>query len=180
MNLIILGPPGSGKGTQAKLLAQRLGITHISSGALLRQAAQSDPKLQTVLDSGQLVEFPIVLSVIQPQLTDSKGFILDGTPRNVEQAQYLDQFFQKKGVSIDRVILLELPDQDTVIRLLKRAQQENRTDDDQDTIMERIRIYHEQTQPVIQHYQAQGKLLRIDGSPDIQTILQDILSKLTG
>mgnify|MGYP001559568766 FL=1 len=176
MNLILLGPPGSGKGTQAKLLADHFGLKHISSGQLLRQAGQNDPNLQKILDSGELVPYPTVLSVIEPFLASS--FVLDGTPRNLRQAQELESFFNQKGIQVDLVIYYDLPDEDGVKRLLDRAQKENRSDDTPKVIKERYHVYHQATEPVIKHYQVQNKLVTIDARPDIKTIFQNTLAQL--
>lgn len=176
MNLILLGPPGSGKGTQAKLLANHFNLKHISSGQLLRGAAKADPKIQAILDSGDLVPFSIVLSVIEPFLTNS--FILDGTPRDQDQAKQLDSHFKDQGVTINHVIYYDLPDEEGTKRLLSRAQIENRSDDTPEVIKERYRVYHELTAPVINHYKAQGRLLTIDARPDVETIFKNTLNKL--
>ena len=182
MNLIILGSPGSGKGTQAKLLAQHFGLTHISSGQLLRAEAQKPTpqgqKIKQTLDSGDLVPFDMVLQVIQDKLNSPNGFILDGTPRDLDQAKSLDLLLTKRGLSVDNVILLELSDDDSLTRLLKRAQTEKRSDDNATTIQERLHVYHFDTEPVIAHYESQNKLLRSDGRPDINTIFQDILTHI--
>lgn len=181
MNLILLGPPGSGKGTQAKLLADHFGLTHISSGQLLRwEAQQNTPKgklLKSILDSGELVPLDTVLELVQDKILNTKtGFILDGTPRNQPQAEHLDWFFQKNQIMLDKVVVLELNDEEAIQRILKRSKIEGRSDDNEETIRERFRIYHEDTEPVITHYEKQNKLIRIDGSPDIETIYANILT----
>jgi adenylate kinase len=183
MNVIVLGPPGSGKGTQAKKIAQHFQLTHVSSGQLLRAKAQEDtPKgkaIKEYLDTGELVPLDTVLALVDEALLNAKnGFVLDGTPRNLPQAEHLDWFFTQNNLQLDHVILLEIPDEEAIKRLLKRAQIEGRSDDNEITIRERFRIYHDDTQPVIDHYQKQGKLIRIDGRPDIETITTDILSRL--
>lgn len=184
MNIIVLGPPGSGKGTQAKKIAQHFGLNHVSTGELLRLEAEKDtPKAKEILSyqkKGVLVPLEIVLEVTLPSLQASpSGFVLDGTPRNFQQAQRLNDFLAQKNIQIDRVILLELSDEEAISRLLKRAKLEGRSDDNEVTIRERFRVYHDDTEPVIALYEKQGKLLRIDGRPDIETIFQDILKKLT-
>ena len=183
MNLIILGPQGSGKGTQAKLLAEKYGITHISTGSLLREESQNGtPKgdlIADLLKTGELLPFDTVLEVLEPVLLRSeKGFILDGTPRDLSQAEYLDSFLAERKINIDKVILLDIPRDVSLSRLAKRAITEGRSDDTPEAINERLDIYNHQTLPVIDFYRQQGKLLTIDGTPDINTIFVDICSKL--
>lgn len=179
MNLIILGPQGSGKGTQAKLLAEKYGLTHLSSGELLRNEAESGSEkgkiIAKLLKTGELLPFETVLDVLEPAFKKStSGFILDGTPRDVSQAEYLDSFLAERKINIDKVILLDIPREVSLERLAKRAKLENRSDDTPEAIEERLRLYHSKTVPVIEHYRKQGKLLVIDGTPDIETIFKDI------
>lgn len=183
MNLIILGPPGSGKGTQAKLLAEHFHLTHISSGQLLRQAVDQDPQkgpeIKHYLDSGQLVPFDTVIDLITQKIKSSpQGFILDGTPRNLAQAEHMDWFFAQNHISIDHVIYLDLPDSEISSRILHRAEVENRTDDTPEVIKKRLEIYHHDTQPVIDFYRKKSNFISVDGTPDIKTITQSILKKL--
>ena len=180
MNLIFLGLPGSGKGTQAKLLADKLGLKHISSGALLRDAATSSDKkshtIKSLMNKGELVPFDTVLDLIIDQIKASpRGFILDGTPRDLAQAEHMDWFFNQEKVNLDAVIFFELSDQESTNRLLSRAQIEGRSDDSPKVIKDRINIYHQETQPVVTHYQAQNKLITINASPSIETIHQNVL-----
>lgn len=183
MNLIILGPQGSGKGTQAKLLAEKFNLTHVSSGSLLREFAKGDSEkaklVADLLTTGSLLPFDIVLEVAEPViLAAQSGFILDGTPRDVMQAEYLDWYLGERKIKIDKVILLDIPREVSLDRLAKRAEIEHRTDDTPQAIHERLDVYHEETLPVIEHYRQQGKLIEVDGTPDIQTIFVDIVSKL--
>ncbi|OIN90954.1 hypothetical protein AUJ42_02405 [Candidatus Collierbacteria bacterium CG1_02_44_10] len=183
MNLIILGPQGSGKGTQAKLLADKFGFVHVSSGSRLREFAKGGtPKGNLIADlitTGELMPFDTVMEVIEPDLLGAQhGFILDGTPRNLMQAEYLEWFLKERGLSIDKVILLNIPREVSLDRLQKRALIEKRSDDTPEAISERLAIYEHDTLPVIEHYRKQGKLIEIDGTPDIQTIFLDIISKL--
>ncbi len=183
MNLIILGPQGSGKGTQAKLLAEKYNLTHISSGALLRAEAESgSPKgkiIAKILQSGELMPFETVLDVLEPALRNSRtGFIIDGTPREISQAEYLDYFLKELKTNIDKVILLDIPREVSLERLAKRAVLEGRTDDTPEAIKERLDTYTQKTIPIIEHYRSQGKLLEIDGRPDIDTIFQEICTRL--
>lgn len=185
MNLIILGSVGSGKGTQAKLLAEKLGLVHLSSGALLRQAAQEDSEqgreISQLLTSGKLLPLDLNLKLLLPRLKQafSTGFVLDGFPRDIDQAKALEDFLKQEGQAINKAILLEIPDQVSIERLLKRAKTENRSDDKIPAIKQRIQVFHQLTAPVIEYYRQQGKLLTIDGTPDIETIHKDILSKLS-
>jgi adenylate kinase len=184
MNLIILGPQGSGKGTQAKLLSEKFGLKHISSGDLLRAEAESGSAkgkiIGNILASGALMPFDTVLEVLEPAiLSSTSGFILDGTPREVSQAEYLDSFLVERKINIDKVILLNIPREESLSRLAKRAALEGRSDDTPEAINERLALYENETLPVIEKYRSEGKLLEIDGTPDIQTIFQDIVNKLT-
>ncbi len=184
MNLIILGPQGSGKGTQAKLMAEKFGLTHLSSGDLLRQeAATGSAKGQIIanlLSKGNLLPFETVLEVLEPAIKNAKsGFILDGTPRDLHQAEYLDYFLNEISARINRVIYLSLPVDDSLTRLLKRAQIEHRSDDTPNTIKHRLEVYERETTPVLDYYRAKGLVVEIDGRPDIQTIFKDIVNRLT-
>lgn len=185
MNFVILGSVGSGKGTQAKLLAEKLNLTHLSSGALLRQAAKEDSKqgrkISQLLTTGQLLPLDLNTKLLFPRLkeTFSKGFILDGFPRDMEQTKALEDFLKQENQTIDKAILLEIPDQVSMERLLKRAKIENRSDDKIPAIKQRIQVFHQKVLPVVDYYRQQGKLLTIDGTPDIDTIHQDILSKIS-
>ncbi|KKT30455.1 MAG: Adenylate kinase [Candidatus Collierbacteria bacterium GW2011_GWC2_44_18] len=183
MNLIILGPQGSGKGTQAKLLAEKFGYVHVSSGSRLREFAKNGtPKgdlIADLLTTGELMPFDTVMEVIEPDLLGAKhGFILDGTPRNLMQAEYLEWFLKERGLSIDKVILLNIPREVSLDRLQKRAKIENRSDDTPEAIHARLDIYDNETIPVIEYFRKQDKLIEVDGTPDIQTIFLDIVSKL--
>jgi len=184
MNLVILGPQGSGKGTQAKLLAQKLKLVHISSGELLRLEAQKNTAkgkaIADLLAKGILVPFDTVLEVIEPALRGTQpGFIIDGTPRDLRQAEHLNWFLGQNNQKIDWVIYLNIPRPESLKRLLKRAEIESRSDDTPESINRRLDIYEKETTPVINFYRYQKILIEIDGTPDIDTIHQDILKKLT-
>jgi len=179
MNLIILGPQGSGKGTQAKIIAEKYGLTHISTGALIRQEVETGSDfgktLQQKINNGELISDSELFSILEKApLSQGNGFILDGTPRNIFQAKELENVFAKVGVNIDRVILLTLPHDESIARLIKRASLEHRQDDNPEAIQKRLDLYNQETVPVIEYYRSQGKLIEIDGRPDVQTIFADI------
>lgn len=183
MNLIILGPQGSGKGTQAKALAKHFGLTHISTGELFRQeiASGSDlgKRIAEIINQGDLVSDEILFSVLEKApLNSNKGFILDGTPRNLPQAKALDEVFSKVGLSIDKVIVINISREESVERMLNRAKIEHRSDDTLAVINKRLDLYQRETLPVIDFYRGKGLALEIDGMPDINTISKDIIARL--
>jgi adenylate kinase len=183
MNLIILGPQGSGKGTQAKLLAERFGLTHISTGELMRNEIDSGSdfgkEIKSIINKGDLVSDEILFSVLEKApLKSGHGFILDGTPRNLFQAVALEKVFAKVGLTLDKVISIDIPHDVSVQRMLKRAEIEHRPDDTLEAIKKRLAIYENETRPVVYYYRKQNKVIDIDGTPDIDTIFLDIVSKL--
>jgi adenylate kinase len=183
MNLIILGPQGSGKGTQAKLLANKIDIAHISSGELLRNAAKNLNKkgqlIKSLLKKGNLIPFETTLELLEPVIKKaSHGFILDGMPRDLRQAEHLDWFLKKINQSIDHIVYVTLSKESTYQRLTKRAVIERREDDTKEAIKKRLEIYEKETVPVIKYYKDKGNLIKIDGEPDIDTIHASILEKL--
>ncbi len=183
MNIAILGPQGCGKGTQAKLLSEKFNLKHISTGELLRQEAEKDtPKgklIADVLKTGALVPFDTVSNLLESAIKNSEtGYILDGTPRDLSQAEYLQKFLEELGSPIDKVIVLNIPDSESEKRLALRSQKEGRSDDTPEAIKKRLSIYHQRTEPVIDYYRQMGKLVEIDGTPDINTIHQNIISNL--
>lgn len=184
MNLVILGPQGCGKGTQAKLLSEKFNLNHISSGDLLRHEAESGSDkgkiIADLLAKGTLLPFDTVLELVDSAIKDSpNGFIIDGTPRDLRQAEHLDWFLGTLNKKIDKVILLNIPAAESPKRLTKRAQIEGRSDDTPEAIQKRLDIYNSETVPVIDYYRQKNLVLDIDGMPDINTIHQDILSKLS-
>jgi len=165
--LIFLGPPGAGKGTQAALLADFLGIPHISTGEILRKAiTENTPlgqKAQSYVDSGDLVPDDLILDLIRERLSQEdtqKGWILDGFPRNVSQAGFLDQLLSELQQVSDYVVNFDVPDEALIARMLGRG----RKDDNEETIRNRLVVYREQTAPVIDYYRAGEKLTTVDGN----------------
>ena len=183
MNLIILGPQGSGKGTQAKLIAQKYNLTHISTGEWLRKEIDSGSDLgkniKLIIENGELVSDDILFAILEKTpLKNGNGFILDGTPRNLAQAQAFDKIFTKTGLVLDKVINITLPRSESIKRMLHRAEIEGRADDNLVTINKRLAVFDEETLPVIDFYRSQGKVIDVDGQPNVDTIFADICLKL--
>lgn len=174
---ILFGPPGAGKGTQASLLSSLLSLPHISTGDLFRAAVTEKTTLglqvQTFLDRGELVPNEVVISMIQERLSqdDSKaGWLLDGFPRSVPQAEALDTLLTSLAQSIDRVVNLKVSDEFLLERLLDRG----RKDDNEAVIRRRLEVYREQTAPLIEFYCDRGQLTDIDGSAPVEVVTASI------
>ena len=169
MNIILLGAPGSGKGTQAAFLIEKHGLTHLSTGDMLRAeiAAGSDlgKQAKAIMENGQLVSDEIVIAMIAARLSD-KGALFDGFPRTIAQAEALDKLLAGRGSQIDAVIELQVGNEEIVQRMLARG----RSDDNEVTIRQRLAVFEAQTKPLIDYYQKQGKLRSIDGSGELAAI----------
>ncbi|MGF1460668.1 MAG: adenylate kinase [Leptolyngbyaceae cyanobacterium] len=179
--LIFLGPPGAGKGTQAKRLSQTCQVPHISTGDIFRTAVAMQTELgkkaKFYLDSGELVPDELVLSLIEERLTANdtvNGWILDGFPRNTQQATFLEELLQKLDQPIDCVVNLEVPDEVIISRLVQRGQQEGRSDDEESTIRHRLEVYRQKTEPLIEFYRSQQKLVSIDGNQVVDRVTNDL------
>ncbi|MBW2281460.1 MAG: adenylate kinase [Deltaproteobacteria bacterium] len=166
LNLILTGPPGAGKGTQAKRLMDRCGIPQISTGDMLREAVASGSELgqrvKGIMDRGELVPNEVVIELVRERLARSDcktGFILDGFPRTPEQARVLDQILEDLGREAVRVACLQVPEQELIDRILSRG--EGRADDNQQTIRRRLEVYQNETAPILDHYAA--ALKQVDG-----------------
>ena len=179
MRLIFLGPPGSGKGTQARILARSLGIPVISTGEMLRAAVREGTplglKAKATMDAGDLVSDDLMISLIRERLAEPDarpGFILDGFPRTAEQARELDRLLAAigPGSGVTAALNLKVPEEVLVDRLHGRAADENRTDDRPETILERLRVYHRKTEPLIGFYRNRGILVDVDGVGDVAEI----------
>jgi adenylate kinase len=177
MRLVLLGAPGSGKGTQAARLKVELGVPHISTGDMLRAAVAAGTamglKAKAVMDAGQLVSDDILLGMLEERLAqdDAKaGFILDGYPRNLAQADALDQLLTKISQPLDAVIKLDVPNEAIIGRTEQRFKAEGRVDDNPDTVRKRLAIYAEQTAPVADFYARRGKLQTVDGVGELADV----------
>jgi adenylate kinase len=177
MRLVLLGAPGSGKGTQAARLKADLNVPHISTGDMLRAAvAAGTPlglKAKAVMDAGQLVSDEILLGMLEERLAQDdarKGFILDGYPRNLAQADALDHLLARIGQPLDAVVKLEVPGEAIIGRCQIRFQAEGRADDNPDTVRKRLGVYAEQTAPVADFYARRGKLQIVDGVGELDEV----------
>lgn len=181
MNLILFGPPAAGKGTQAKRLTAERGYVQLSTGDMLRAARASGSELgqrvAAIMDAGSLVSDEIVIALIEEALTKHKGspgFIFDGFPRTVAQAEALDAMLERHGQRIDRVIRLEVDAQKLMDRVAKRYAEEGRADDNPESFKVRLNAYLAQTAPLVPYYEAQGKLVGVDGMADIEAVAASI------
>ncbi|MDX1625235.1 MAG: adenylate kinase [Wenzhouxiangellaceae bacterium] len=177
MRIVLLGPPGSGKGTQAGMLRERLDVAHISTGALLRDAVRDETELgrkaREYMDAGELVPDDLMLGLIEERLGAddvANGFILDGYPRNLAQAEALDTVLERIGQPVDVAISVVVDEGEVVQRLSRRAVEEGRSDDTEEVIRNRLRVYGEQTAPVAGHYARRGQLREVDGMGSVEDV----------
>ncbi len=175
--IVLLGAPGAGKGTQAGLLVEGLGVPHISTGDMLRAAVAAETPVglqaKAVMESGALVGDDIVIAIARERLGESdceKGFILDGFPRTDAQAEALDILLSDLGAPLDCCLAIEADAEEVVGRILKRAEIEGRSDDTEEAIRERMRVYEEQTAPLLDHYCAQGLVVEVDGIGTVEEV----------
>ncbi len=185
MRIVLLGAPGSGKGTQATLLEKELGVPHISTGVLFRTAVQEatvlGKKIGSLLDAGELVPDDLTLELLEERIVladTADGFILDGYPRNLVQAESLDELLEKLGFEVDEVVQIDVDTEEVIGRIAKRATDQGRSDDSEEIVRNRMRIYEEQTAPVIDYYGERGRLTRVLGTGSIEDVLTLILSVL--
>jgi adenylate kinase len=185
MNLLVLGPQGAGKGTQAKRIAADYGVPHVSTGDMFRAAiaAQTEfgRRVEPILAAGELVPDELTIELIRERLgaDDARaGFVLDGFPRNLTQADALDVMLGEIGRDLDAVLYFALPDDIARSRLLKRAVDENRPDDTQDVIDRRLEIYHGETEPIVEHYRATGKLVPLHAERSVDEVYAEVQEAL--
>ena len=188
MNVILLGPPGCGKGTQAARLKQKYGVLPLSTGDMLRAAVAAGTdvgkKAKAIMEAGQLVPDDVVVGVIAERIGQSdvqkQGFVLDGFPRTVAQAKSLDQMMEKRGWKLDHIIEMKVDEQALFARIDKRVRETAaaggavRADDNAETLKKRITVYREQTQPILPYYAKAGRLKSVDGMAPIDDVTKQL------
>ncbi len=186
MNLIVLGPPGSGKSTQSKLLSEFLSVTHIVSGDIAREIATADnplgSKVKKDIKDGQLIPTELLFPKISGAILEAVkkgGFVLDGYPRDQKEAQRLSSFLQEKNIEIKSVIVIVVSAANILARLAKRAAVEMRSDDTPSAINERLAIYNNQTQEVISSFRGQGLVREVNGDGTIANVWTQVISLIT-
>ncbi len=185
MRIVLLGPPGSGKGTQAAILVKKMGVPHISTGDLLRAAVRDGTELgrkaKAFMDEGALVPDELMLGLIAERLEAddvAKGFILDGYPRNLSQAKALDEVLERIGQPLDLALAIAVDTEQIVQRLARRAEEEGRSDDTEEVVRNRLEVYAEKTAPVSGFYREQGKLQEVDGMGSIEAVNDRLVTAL--
>ncbi len=185
MRLVLLGPPGSGKGTQATRLKEELQIPHISTGDLLRAEVAAGTALgqqaKAVMDAGNLVSDDILLGMLEARLAQAdvaNGFILDGYPRNVAQANALGELLARIGQPLDAIVQLDVATDLLVERIAGRAKEQGRTDDNPESVRKRLQVYNDSTAPVIDFYADKGTLARVDGVGELDEVQARILAAI--
>lgn len=183
MRIVFMGPPGAGKGTQAALLAAQLGVPHISTGDIFRanvaQGTELGKEAQRYMDAGEYVPDTITNGMVRDRLTHDDcrpGFLLDGYPRTVEQVSELDAMLRPASQALDVVVELTVDIDEVVTRLVKRAQEQGRTDDSEEVIRRRLEVYAEQTEPLLRTYADRGLLVQVDGMGEVESVTSRLLA----
>jgi adenylate kinase len=184
-NILLLGPQGAGKGTQGKLIAAEYGIPHIATGDMLRQAiaagAELGRQIKPIYDSGGLVPDDLMIELIRERLSQEDardGFVLDGFPRTMAQAEALEEMLREIARDLDVVFEFQILDEIGRERMLRRAAEEGRTDDTPEAIDERLRLYHEETEPLIEYYRSRGNLVGIHADRLVNEVFSEIQQAL--
>jgi adenylate kinase len=184
VNLLVLGPQGAGKGTQAKRISEEYGIPHVSTGDMFRALDESSElgrKVKSIMDSGELVPDEVTIAMIEDRLNSSdaaNGFVLDGFPRNLAQADALDAMLSGIGRGLDAILFFNVPDEVGLERALKRAELEGRSDDTPEVIAKRLDVYHSETEPIVEHYRTTGKLVPLHAERSVEEVWREISEAL--
>jgi adenylate kinase len=180
----VLGPQGAGKGTQAKRISAEYGVPHISTGDMFRALDESTElgrRVKQIMDTGELVPDEVTVAMIEERLEQpdaESGFVLDGFPRNIAQAEALDAMLTGIGRGLDAILFFDVSDEVGFERALKRAAEEGRSDDTPEAIRKRLAVYHEQTEPIVEHYRATGKLVPLHADRSIDEVWVQISEAL--
>lgn len=180
MKLILFGPPGAGKGTQANFIAEKYNVAHISTGDVLREAVKNKTEVglraKSFMDKGELVPDSVVIEIIKQKLTSliDMKFMLDGFPRTLPQAEALDKMLGELGVNLDVVVFLDVDDEEVVQRIMKRQELESRQDDTEDVVRNRLNVYRDQTSPLGEFYNNKAILKKINGVGSVEDISEKI------
>ena len=181
MNLLVLGPQGAGKGTQAKRISSNYEIPHVSTGDMFREAIAAGTPLgkqvEPLLKQGILVPDELTIKLIRDRLSEddaANGFVLDGFPRNLAQARALDEMLREIGRGLDAILFFDIPDSVGMERALSRAEIEGRNDDTTDVIARRLATYHAETEPVVEHYRTTGKLVPLHAAGTVEEVWRQI------
>ena len=186
LNVVLFGAPGCGKGTQSELLEKKFGLSHISTGEIIRSHIKSQPELgkqmQEYISRGELAPDSVVIGMVEDYLEQNKGIkgtIFDGFPRTTAQAEAFDKMLKKMGDSVDIMIYMDVPEEELVKRILLRGKDSGRADDaSEDVIRNRISVYREQTEIVAEHYSKQGKYVAIDGVGTMEEVFERICAAI--
>lgn len=185
MNVLLIGPPGSGKGTQGDRLAERLDLEHLAAGDLLRAEVEQETPLgrrvKDMMQRGDLVPDAVIIGLLMPRVlaaADANGYLLDGFPRSVEQAVEARKLAETAGATPDAVIYLDAPREVLLRRILARAEVEGRSDDNEETVKNRLRVFDEATSPLVDYYRDRGLLHVINADQDEDAVTDEILKAL--
>ncbi|WP_315087348.1 adenylate kinase [Bacteroides heparinolyticus] len=185
LNIVIFGAPGSGKGTQSERIVEKYGINHISTGDVLRAEIKNGTELgktaKGYIDQGQLIPDSLMIDILASvfdSFKDSKGVIFDGFPRTIAQAEALKAMLKERRQEVSVMLDLEVPEDELMVRLIKRGKDSGRADDNEETIKKRLNVYHSQTAPLIDWYKAEGQYRHIKGLGTMEDIFADICKEI--
>ena len=185
LNIVIFGAPGSGKGTQSERIVAKFGINHISTGDVLRAEMKNGTELgktaKGYIDQGQLIPDELMINILASVLDsfkDSKGVIFDGFPRTIAQAEALKKMLAERGQEVSIMLDLDVPEDELMVRLIKRGRDSGRADDNEETIKKRLVVYHSQTAPLIDWFKKEGKYQHINGLGTMDAIFADIVAAI--